>query len=117
MSKRLAAMTIPEMGQTGALLPPPPTAAKLALRSLSGLLHEGSSPAEGRAPDDGKPAKEAAEQQGSNARNPADMCSAAASITQEQHSRHAVPAPVTHEGRTHDMGEEEDDQYGNFVVA
>ena len=65
MSKRLAAMTISEAGQSGALLPPPPTAAKLEPRSLSGPLHEGSCSAEAAAQtNDMQHADEAAEAAG-----------------------------------------------------
>ena len=118
MSKRLAAMTISDTGQSGALLPPPPTAAKLEPRSLSGPLDAGSSSAGEAAPDEEKPTNESAEeQQGSNANDAAAESSDAASIPREQQPQHAVPASEPPEGKPIEKCVEEDEQFGSFVVA
>ena len=117
MSKRLAAITISETSQCGALLPPPPTAAKLEPRSLSGPLHEGSCSAEAAAQtNDMQHADEAAEQQESSQKRAAKGGDAAGS-TKEQQPEHAELSSVPDEEQLDEKGEEGDDQFGSFVVA
>ncbi len=117
MSKRLAAMSIPEASQSGALLPPPPTSAKLEPRSLSGPLHEGSFSAEAPAEhSDKQHPDEAAEQQG-RSQEKADKGSDAARCKEGQQPEHAEFSSLAQEEQLDEKGEEEDDQFGNFVVA
>lgn len=114
MSKRLAAMATPGTGQSGALLPPPPTAAGLEPRPLSGPLHEGSSPAEAPSPEGSeKCADEGAEQQESSHNSAA----ARSAQQHEQQQQQVLPSSVRREGTPDDRGEEEDDQFGSFIVA
>ena len=119
MNKRLAAMSILETSQSGALLPPPSTAAKLEPRSLSGPLHEGSSSAEGAAlHSDKQHADHAAEHQGGYQKSAAAKGSyAARNVQEEQEQQHALPSSVTREGLLDEKDDEEDEQFGSFVVA
>ena len=121
MSKRLAAMSIPEASQSGALLPPPPTTAELEPRSSSGQLHEGRSSTEGAAARSNKQhADHAPEQQRSTQKSTAAKGSDAVRDVQEQRQQHVLPSsvdPVEQEGMLDEKGDEEDEQFGSFVVA
>jgi hypothetical protein len=117
LSKRLAGMTISDLGQSSALLPPPPSGQQLEAKSLSGPLQDKLSRLESRASHTHEP--NGKQQQAANARNEVSRSDGGHSSNTEQPADESVsaPSPASCDASKGKRRDEEDDQFGNFVEA
>ena len=119
LSKRLACMPISKPGQSGKLLPPPPSGQKLEAKLLSGPLeHERSLPASSASHTHGS-VNDVEQQQAGDARKEDSMSNGGHPSSIQQHADESVSvsSSASRNAFNGKLRDEEDDQFGNFVEA
>ena len=112
-------MTISEPGQSGTLLPPPPSGQKLEAKSLSGPLQDERSLPASSASDTHETVNDVEQQQAGNATKEEARSNGGHPSSIQQHADNSISVSslASHEASDGKPRDDEDDQFGSFVEA